>query len=137
MLLAIVVVTGGHLSPSYVPSLQRTQLLGAAAIAIAVVLQVLASGRVIRRAPDRVASANGCAFLGLTLALAAVGLGRAWFSPPHLTVPPPLWMVVVPALDIAAATCAFAALVTLALAVIRSRTRVLHGRSVLPSAFDA
>jgi hypothetical protein len=136
MLLAAVVLTRGQLSPSYVPSLSRTQALGAVAIVVAIVLQLLASWRVIRRAPDRIASANGCAFLGLTLALAAVGLVRAWFSPPHLAMPPPFWMVVVPALDIAAATCAFAALITLALAGVRSRAGILDRRSILPTAAD-
>jgi hypothetical protein len=117
VLLAVVLLTRGRLSPSYVPSLARTEQLGAAAVAIAAGLQVLASWRVIRRAADRMAAANGVALVGLVVALAAVGLARAWFSPPHLALPPPLWMVAVPTLDIAAATCALATVITLTLAM--------------------
>jgi len=38
---------------------------------------------------------------------------------PHLDVPPPFWMVAVPALDLAAATSALATAITLLLAVLR------------------
>lgn len=123
MLVAIAALTRGQLSPSYMPSLARTLQWGGAAIAVAVALQVLASWRVIVRMPDRMAGAGGCALVGLTVSLGAVGLARAWFSPPHLAVPPPFWMVMVPALDAAAATSALAAAVTLAIAAFTPRMR--------------
>lgn len=123
ILLASAVITRGHLSPSYIPSLARTERLGALGVVVAVALQVTASWRVVRRAPDRLATANGVALVGLGLALAAVALVRAWFSPPYLDVPPPFWMVAVPTLDLAAATCALATALTLALAVLRRATR--------------
>jgi hypothetical protein len=116
MLIAAVALTRGQLSPSYVPSQARTLEIGGLAVVAAVALQVMISGWSLRRAHDRLAAASGAALVGLTVALAAVATARAWFSPPHLAVPPPLWLVAVPALDVAAATCAFAALVTLALA---------------------
>jgi hypothetical protein len=59
--------------------------------------------------------------VGLTLALGATGVVRAWFSQPHLDVPPPLWMVAVPALDLAAASGAAASAIALALALARRR----------------
>lgn len=125
MLVAIVIITRGHVSPSYVPSLGRNQQLGALGATAAIVLQVIASWRVVRCAPDRLATANGVGLVGLGLALVTVGLVRAWFSPPHLDVPRPFWMVAVPALDLAAATCALATALLLALAVLR-RTHAVH-----------
>jgi hypothetical protein len=117
--LAVVVITRGRMSPSYVPSLVRLERLGAAGVSIAIALQVVASWRVIRRASDRLAAANGLAVVGLGLALAAVTLVRAWFSPPYLDVPGPFWMVALPALDVAAAACALATALTLALVALR------------------
>ncbi|HEU4730933.1 MAG TPA: alkaline phosphatase family protein [Kofleriaceae bacterium] len=117
---AIVVVTRGRMSPSYVPSLARTQQLGAVGVALAIVLQLIATERVARRARDQLATASGTALVGLGFALGTTGLSRAWFSPPHLEVPPPFWMVAVPALDLAAATCALATAIALALVLLRA-----------------
>jgi hypothetical protein len=72
VLLAIVVTTRGQMSPSYVPSLARTEQRGGIGIAIALVLQITASWRVVRRAPDRVAAANGAFGAAATLALAVL-----------------------------------------------------------------
>jgi hypothetical protein len=115
MAAAIVALTRGRLSPSYVPSLARTLQLGGTAAVIAIVSQVVVSRRVIRRAGSPAATANALALVGLTTALTVTGALRAWFSPPFLDVPPPLWMVVVPTADLAAATCALAIAITLAL----------------------
>jgi hypothetical protein len=133
-LLAIVAITGGQMSPSYVPSFARTLQRGAIGIAVAVVIQLVASWRVVRGAPDPLAAANGVALVGLGSALAAAFAVRAWFSPPHLEVPPPFWMVAVPAIDLAAATCAVA--VTLALAVTRRRVRVARSDGPVQHAHD-
>jgi hypothetical protein len=46
---------------------------------------------------------------------------RAWFSQPHVDVPPPFWMVAIPALDLAAASGAAASAIALALALARRR----------------
>jgi hypothetical protein len=123
VLLSVVVITRGRMSPSYVPSLVRLERLGAAGITVAIALQVLASWWVVRRASDRLVAANGVALVGLGLALGTVTLVRAWFSPPYLDVPPPFWMVAVPTLDLAAAACALATALTLALAALRRRTQ--------------
>jgi hypothetical protein len=117
VLLAIVVITRGQMSPSYVPSLARTEQRGAIGIAVAIAVQLAASWWVVRRTPDRLAAANGIALVGLALALALVGLVRAWFSPPHVEVPSPFWMVAVPTLDLAAAACALTNAVLLAVVV--------------------
>lgn len=119
VLVAIAVITRGHLSPSYVPSLARAEQRGAIGVAIALAVQLGASWRVVRRAPDRLAAASGIALLGLSLALTIVGLVRAWFSPPFLAVPSPLWMVAVPAIELAAAACALGNAALLVLASLR------------------
>ncbi|HMG22012.1 MAG TPA: hypothetical protein VK607_11860, partial [Kofleriaceae bacterium] len=121
--LAAAAATGGRMSPSYVPSLARVERLGAIAVALAIALQVIASWLAVRRAADRLAMATGVALVGLGAALGCVGLVRAWFSPPHLEVPPPFWMVAVPALDLAAASCALGAAITLAIAALTVRRR--------------
>jgi type I phosphodiesterase/nucleotide pyrophosphatase len=118
---ATVVATGGRMSPSYVPSLTAVEQLGAVAVAVAIAAQVIASGCVVRRARDRLAAASGLALVGLGLALGATGAVRAWFSQPHLDVPPPFWMVAIPALDLAAAAGAAASAITLAIALLRRR----------------
>lgn len=123
VLLVIVVITRGRMSPSYVPSFLRLLRRGAAGVTAAIALQTIASWRVVRRAPDRLAAAGGVALVGLGIALGTIGVARAWFSPPHLDVPPPFWMVAVPALDVAAAACAFAVALTLALAALRREER--------------
>jgi hypothetical protein len=121
MAVAVVAATGGRMSPSYVPSATTIERLGVLALALAIALQVAASRRVVGRAPDRLAAATGLAAVGLGLALAATGAVRTWFSQPHLDVPPPFWLVAIPALDLAAASGAAASAITLALALARRR----------------
>jgi hypothetical protein len=72
---------------------------------------------VLRRATDRVATARGIAFIGLAVPLVVVAFARAWFSPPFVDVPSPAWMVAVPTLDLASATCAIASIIVLLLAL--------------------
>jgi len=117
MALGAVAATRGTMSPSYIPSLARVIQLGAVAIVVAIALHVVACRRVIRRAGDRLATGNGIALVGLTVALGGAALVRAWFSPPFVDVPPPFWMVAVPALDLAAATCAAATAISLGISL--------------------
>jgi hypothetical protein len=120
MAFATLPLTRGQLSPSYVPSLARTQQLGAFSAAVALAIQVAVTSYILHRAPDRLAAAAGLAFIGLVTALASVAAVRAWFSPPYLEVPPPFWLVAIPALDVAAAVGALGALITLVLGAYRS-----------------
>jgi hypothetical protein len=116
MLAALVVMTRGQLSPSYEPSLPRVEEIGGIAAIVGIALQVALSYRALRNAPDRLAAASGVAAVGLGVALTAVAIVRAWYAPPVIEVPPPLALIGVPALELAAAACAIAVAITLALA---------------------
>jgi len=121
MLVAMVVVTRGHASPSYIPTLARTTELATIGVAVAIVVQVVASWLAIRRTPDRVAAASSIVALGLGFALVVRFAMRAWFTAPFLVVPSPLWFVAVPAIELATATCAIAGAITLAWALVKPR----------------
>jgi hypothetical protein len=123
MLGALVVMTRGHISPSYVPSLPRVEQIGGVAAVLAIALQVVASRLAVRHAPDRLAAASGVALVGLGSALAAVAIVRAWYAPPFVDVPPPVWFVGVPALELGAASCGLATAIALAMALVRRRFR--------------
>jgi hypothetical protein len=121
MLVAMVAVTRGHASPSYVPSLAKTIELATIGVVVSIAVQVFASWFAIRRAPDRVAAASSIVALGFGAALVIRFAVRAWFTAPFVVVPSPLWIVAVPTIDLATATCAIAGAITLALALIRPR----------------
>jgi hypothetical protein len=127
MLAAVALVLGFHASPSYVPTLARAELVGGIGAGVAIALHVAASVLVVRRAPDRLAAAIALAVVGLGVSLGTLATIRAWLSPPFVDVPPPLWLVGLPAVEIAAATCAAATtlvlLATLALSALASSRR--------------
>jgi hypothetical protein len=131
--IAMLVVTRGHLSPSYIPSLDRVQKLGGIAVIGSLVAQVVASWLVIRRSADRLASANGLALIGIAIAIGTIDSTNAYFARPFYDVPSPLWMVAIPTLEIAAATVCAATVVTLAMAAIATARR----RPASPRASDA
>ena len=126
VLAALVVMTRGHISPSYVPSLPRVEQIGGVAALLAIAMQVVASHLAIRRARDRLATASGVALVGLGVALVAVAIVRAWYAPPFVDVPPPAWFVGVPAL-VGAATCGLATAIALLIAVVTGRRRFRGG----------
>lgn len=55
---------------------------------------------------ERLATANGIAWLGLMLAMVPAGLAWAFFPPPYVSVPSPLWLVLIPAVEVAVACAA-------------------------------
>ena len=118
MIVAMGAVTSWRFSPSYVPSLAVTVTLTSIGIAVAIAMQVLASTFVVLRSPDRLAAASGLAMTGVTASLVVLGLVRAWFSMPFVIVPSPFWIVAVPAVELATATCALGAAVTILVGAI-------------------
>jgi hypothetical protein len=120
MLVAEAIILRGQPSPSFVPSLPRTELAGTLGAVSAVVLHLIASVGVLRRAPDRVAAVTELAAVGLTVSLGTVAIARAWFTPPFVDVPSPFWLVASPALDLAAATTGAAVALSFAIAAAMS-----------------
>jgi hypothetical protein len=120
--LALVAMSRGHISPSYLPSVARVEQMGAIGLGAAMVAQVAASWWYARGARDRVAIANGLALVGIATSWLAAGVVHAWYAPPHLEVPSPLWMVAVPAFDAAAIACIAAAVITIVLAALTARS---------------
>ncbi|MEO8701676.1 MAG: alkaline phosphatase family protein [Kofleriaceae bacterium] len=99
----LVIVTHARFSPSAVPPLYRLQKLLAIVGPAAIVAQVIAARFVLRRRElaNRLASANGLALAGLVLALAPIAIVRIWYTPPHVVVPDPFWLVGIPAGELA------------------------------------
>ncbi|HEY4176042.1 MAG TPA: alkaline phosphatase family protein [Kofleriaceae bacterium] len=71
-----------------------------------------------RRLADRLAGANGIAWLGLAFAMLLAGAVWAVFPPPYVALPGPMWLVVIPAVEIAVACCAVTFALTLVVEVI-------------------
>ncbi len=113
MLVAMVLVTRGELSPSYVPSLARTTELSTIGVILSIALQTIASWVAIRGRSDRLRAANTLVACGFGGALVLRGLVRAWFSAPFFSVPPPFWLVAIPAVELATATCGLACAITI------------------------
>ncbi|HEY4058895.1 MAG TPA: alkaline phosphatase family protein [Kofleriaceae bacterium] len=85
-----------------------------------------------RRLADRLAEANGIAWLGLAFAMLLAGAIWAVFPPPYVALPGPMWLVVIPAVEIAVACCAVTFALTLAVEVIVFAARAWS--SPLPTA---
>lgn len=119
ILVAMLAITRGQLSPSHVPSLSRVQKLIGIAATVAIATQLVAGTRLARRRPDRLAATSGIAVVGLAAALTTVALVRAWFHAPHVAMPAPHWMVGIPAIELAAATTCVAVALSLGLALAR------------------
>ena len=81
-----------------------------------------------RTLAERLATANGIAWLGLMLAMVPAGLLWAFFPPPYVSVPEPMWLVLIPAVQVAVACAAANFALTLMVEVIvfaaRARYRV-------------
>ncbi len=121
--------TVGGFSPSLVPA--RGHLAGTMVRygAAAVVLQLIANLwalRTRRTLGDRLAAANGIAWLGLVLAMLPAALTWAFFPPPYVTLPGPFWLVLIPALEVGVACAALTFALTLAVEVIVFASRAFR-----------
>ena len=75
---------------------------------------------------ERLAKANGIAWTGLMLAMIPAGLAWAFFPPPYVSVPPPFWLVMIPAVEVAVACAAIDVALTLMVEVIVFAARAWH-----------
>jgi hypothetical protein len=88
---------------------------------ISMLVQLCVSLWTLRNQPtlaSRLATANGIAWTGLMLTMVAAGLIWAFFPPPYVDLPGPLWLVLIPAALVAVACAATNVALTLALEVI-------------------
>jgi hypothetical protein len=79
---------------------------------------------------ERLAAANGIAWTGLMLAMLPAGLVWAFFPPPYVSVPGPVWLVLIPAVEVAVACAAVDVALTLAVEVIVFAARAWHRATI-------
>jgi hypothetical protein len=97
--------------------------LAAMAVQLALSLWALRSKRTLA---ERLAAANGIAWTGLMLAMVPAGLLWAYFPPPYVSVPEPMWLVLIPAVEVAVACAALNVALTLLIEVIVFAARRWH-----------
>lgn len=118
---ALIGTLGQRFSPSLVPA--QGHLAGALIRygLAATIVQLLANLWALRTRPtlsDRLAAANGIAWVGLMLAMVPAGVIWAFFPPPYVALPGPYWLVVIPAVQVAVACAAMTFAATLAVEVV-------------------
>jgi hypothetical protein len=64
--------------------------------------------------------------MGLMLAMVPAGLVWAFFPPPYVSVPGPVWLVLIPAIQVAVACAAIDVALTLMVEVIVFAARAWH-----------
>jgi hypothetical protein len=127
---------GQRFSPSLVPEQGdiADSLIKYAALSMAV--QLAASLWALHRQrtlAERLAAANGIAWVCLLLTLIPAGLLWAYFPAPYVLVPGPFWLVVIPAVQIAVAGAAINVALTLVIEVVLFGAEALQKRPA-PSA---
>jgi hypothetical protein len=120
---------GQRWSPSLLPAqghLAATlAYYGIAAMAVQLLFSLWAL-RTQRTLAQRLAAANGIAWMGLMLAMIPAGLAWAFYPPPFVEVPPPLWLVMIPAVEVAVGCAAVSIALTLMIEVIVFASRAWH-----------
>ena len=112
---------GQRFSPSLVPA--QGHLAGQMVRygVIGMIVQLLASLWALshpRTLGERLAAANGIAWTGLMLTMVPAGVIWAFFPPPYVDLPGPLWLVLIPAALVAVACAAINVALTLGVEVI-------------------
>jgi hypothetical protein len=96
---------------------------------ISMLVQLFASLWALRNQPtlgQRLAAANGIAWTGLMLTMVAAGLIWAFFPPPYVDLPGPVWLVLIPAALVAVACAAINVALTLGVEVLIFAARAWH-----------
>jgi hypothetical protein len=126
---ALIGTLGQRFSPSLLPAQGHLAATMAKYGVAAMVVQLLASMWALRNQGslgERLAAANGIAWTGLMLAMVPAGLVWAFFPPPYVSVPGPLWLVMIPAVEVAVACAAIDVALTLMVEVIVFAARAWH-----------
>ena len=127
---ALIGAVGQRFSPSMLPAQGHLAATMAKYGVIAMVVQLAFSLWALRSQKtlaERLATANGIAWMGLMLAMVPAGLVWAFFPPPYVIVPPPVWLVLIPAIEIAVACAATDIALTLMVEVIVFAARARYG----------
>ncbi len=121
--------TLGKLSPSLLPA--QGHLAGQMVRygVISMVVQLAASLWALSNRPtlgERLAAANGIAWTGLMSTMVPAGLIWAFFPPPYVDLPGPLWLVLIPAALVAVACAAINVALVLGVEVVIFAARAWH-----------
>jgi hypothetical protein len=122
-------VLGQRFSPSAIPARGHISAELAKYGALGALVHMLAGLRALRRRKtlaDRLAAANGIAWLGLLIAMVATGVVWAFYPLPYVEVPGPKMIVLIPAVEIAVACYAAGVALTLVVEVIVFLARAWH-----------
>lgn len=125
----LIATLGQRFSPSLLPAQGHlaSQLVRYGVIGICV--QLAASLWVLRHPhtlAERLAAANGIAWAGLMITMVGAGMIWAYFPPPYIVLPGPLWLVLIPAARVAVACAAINVALVLAIEVIIFAARAWH-----------
>ena len=116
-----IAVLGQRFSPSLLPARGHIASVLVRYGVAGMVTQVIANLwllRTRRTLGERLAAANGIAWSGLMLTMVPAGLVWAFFPPPYVTLPSPVWLVVIPAALVAVACAAINVALTLGIEVV-------------------
>ena len=128
---ALIGTVGQGFSPSLLPAQGHLAATMAKYGVAAMIVQLVASLLALRdqgSLAERLAAANGIAWMGLMLAMVPAGLAWAFFPPPYVTVPGPHWLVLIPAVEVAVACAAIDVALILLVEVIIFAARAWHGK---------
>ena len=118
---AALALLGQQFSPSLMPARGTiTNVLVKYGVA-GMITQIIASLwalRTRRTLGERLAAANGIAWTGLMLTMVPAGLIWAFFPPPYVTLPSPVWLVVIPAALVAVGCAAINVALTLGIEIV-------------------
>jgi len=120
---------GQRFSPSLLPAQGHLAGQMVSYGVVSMLVQLLASLWALRNQRtlgERLAAANGIAWTGLMLTMVAAGLIWAYFPPPYVDLPGPVWLVLIPAALVAVACAAINVALTLAVEVIIFAARAWH-----------
>lgn len=126
---ALIGTVGQHFSPSLVPAQGHIAATMAKYGVAAMIVQLAASMWALRNQgslAERLAKANAIAWTGLMLAMIPAGLVWSFFPPPYVSVPSPVWLVMIPAVEVAVACAAVDVALTLLVELIIFAARAWH-----------
>ena len=127
---AMIGAAGQGFSPSLVPAQGHIAVVMAKYGIAAMIVQLLASLWALRdqgSLSERLAKANGIAWMGLMLAMIPAGLAWAFLPPPYVTLPGAHTLVLIPAVEVAVSCLAVDVALTLVVEVIIAGARAYHG----------